>query len=160
MMETRTGPRLGGTLLFLALTAVGGCRDGPTEPQPIEDTVFADALGIDLAQFTRLESGVYIRDVVTGDGEEAGVGSMPVVEIEGWRRDGSILQQRIVFGDEPNETFTLGGGGVIPGFDHAIRGMRVGGIRIAILPAELAYGDAVLVFEIELLELLEPQEGT
>lgn len=167
MIDTRTRPRRADALLFLAAAAMAGCGGGPTAPEDIEDTIFADALGIDLADFTRLESGVYIRDDVVGEGEMAVEGSMPVVEIEGWRRDGSVFQERTVFGDVPDESFKLGGGGtidVIPGFDLAIRGMRVGGTRLAILPADLTYpaghplAHQVLLFEIQLLELAEPEE--
>ena len=35
--------------------------------------------------------------------------------------------------------FTLGDGSVIPGFDEAVRGMRVGGVRRAVVPVELGY---------------------
>ena len=52
---------------------------------------------------------------------------------------------------------------VVDGFDRAVVGMRVGGVRQAIVPPNLAYGDegakpkipprAVLVFEIRLLDV-------
>ena len=37
---------------------------------------------------------------------------------------------------------TVGAGGVIPGFDRGVIGMKVGGIRRLIVPPELAYGAA------------------
>ena len=38
--------------------------------------------------------------------------------------------------------FTLGVGGIVPsGWDLAVAGMRVGGVRLATLPTNLAYGD-------------------
>lgn len=167
MSETRTRPRGAALLLLLAATGLAACGDDPTGPQPIEDTIFVDRLEIDLADFTVTESGVYVREDVVGEGEEAVEGSMPVVEIQGWLPNGGEFQPLDVFGDEADEAFILGGGGVInviPGFDLGIQGegdvpgMRVGGTRTIIVPAELGYGDNVLVFEITLLELRDVEE--
>lgn len=59
-------------------------------------------------------------------------------------------------------TFVVGGNGAIAGFSQATLGMKVGGLRRAIIPPNLAYGanppansgiaaNETLVFEIELL---------
>jgi FKBP-type peptidyl-prolyl cis-trans isomerase FkpA len=60
-------------------------------------------------------------------------------------------------------TFTLGEGKVIAGWDRGIKGMRVGGKRTLLIPANLGYGargvgtlvppHAALVFDIELLSV-------
>jgi FKBP-type peptidyl-prolyl cis-trans isomerase FkpA len=58
--------------------------------------------------------------------------------------------------------FVIGSNQVIPGFSQATQGMRVGGLRRAVIPPNLAYGstppansgippNATLVFEIELV---------
>lgn len=64
--------------------------------------------------------------------------------------------------DEPFE-FEIGAGSILNGIDEAVRGMRKGGVRTAILPPNIAYGekgiqgvipgDAFLVFEIELVDI-------
>jgi FKBP-type peptidyl-prolyl cis-trans isomerase 2 len=63
-------------------------------------------------------------------------------------------------------TFVIGTGGIIPGFDQGVRGMRVGGKRRMYVPPSLAYGssgsnggqippNASLVFEVELTNLVQ-----
>ena len=64
--------------------------------------------------------------------------------------------------DEPF-TFLLGAGQVIRGWDEGVAGMRVGGQRTLLIPADMAYGrkgaggvippNASLVFEVELLDV-------
>jgi peptidylprolyl isomerase len=57
--------------------------------------------------------------------------------------------------------FTIGQGAVIPGWDQGIVGMKAGGRRLLVIPAELAYGaqgqgdippNAPLVFVVDLLK--------
>jgi peptidylprolyl isomerase len=58
--------------------------------------------------------------------------------------------------------FTLGAGGVIPGFDQGVLGMKVGGKRKVTIPSDLGYGPndygpipggSTLFFEVELVEV-------
>mgnify|MGYP003346665573 CR=1 FL=1 len=60
-------------------------------------------------------------------------------------------------------SFPLGAGRVIKGWDQGVLGMKVGGKRTLIIPADLGYGaagaggvippNASLIFDVELLEV-------
>lgn len=107
-------------------------------------------------------------DTKQGTGAEAVAGRPVAVHYTGWlydpsKPDGkgtkfdSSLDRREPF------VFPLGGGRVIRGWDQGVVGMKVGGKRTLIIPADMAYGargaggvippNAVLVFDVELLEV-------
>ena len=64
-------------------------------------------------------------------------------------------------------TFTLGQGQVIQGWDEGVAGMREGGRRRLIIPADMAYGEnpgggrpgGTLVFDVQLLSASNPGLG-
>jgi len=110
------------------------------------------------------ESGLQIKDLVVGTGEQAREGAIVVVHYTGRLVDGTKFDSSVDRGT-PFE-FNLGQGRVIKGWDEGVATMRVGGKRELTIPPELAYGDrgagalikagATLVFEIELLEVKDP----
>ena len=96
-----------------------------------------------------------IKDLVVGEGAEAPVNSTVTVDYHGVQWDtGKEFDSS--FGKDP-ATFPLGN--LIPGWQIGIPGMKEGGRRELVVPAELAYGPAggqhelsgkVLVFVIDL----------
>jgi FKBP-type peptidyl-prolyl cis-trans isomerase FkpA len=144
-------------ILPLTLLASLAACDSATAPT-IEETRFAGHLGVDLAAMTRLPSGVYVRDLVLGDGAVAENGSTVAVHYRGWLPDGTPFDQRQ--GADPPFSFVLGSPQVIAGWNVGVRGMRVGGRRQLVIPPALAYGstphgsipaNSILVFEVTLL---------
>ena len=144
------------TLAVAGALMLVACSDG-FSPEVIEETDFASSLEIDLSAMTRTASGLYIETVSEGTGEPAVAGDAVTVSYVG------LLASGIVFdpGNLPLE-FTLGSGQVVPGFDEGVLGMRLGGIRIIIIPPSLAYGDrangaipagSILIFRIELTDI-------
>jgi FKBP-type peptidyl-prolyl cis-trans isomerase FkpA len=105
-------------------------------------------------------------DTVVGKGRLAVAGQTVVVHYTGWLYAPKAPKQRgqqfdSSVGGEPF-TFPLGMGGVIKGWDQGVAGMKVGGKRTLIIPAELGYGargagpippGATLLFDVELLEV-------
>ena len=102
-----------------------------------------------------------IEDLVVGTGAEAKAGDTLSVNYTGWLEDGTKFDSSFDSG-KPIE-FVLGQGSVIAGWDQGLRGMKVGGKRKLTIPPDLAYGatgfrdlipgNAVLIFEVELLEI-------
>jgi FKBP-type peptidyl-prolyl cis-trans isomerase FkpA len=105
-------------------------------------------------------------DTVVGSGAEATAGSDVSVHYTGWLHDPAAPDLKGKKFDSSVDRgqvfeFPLGGGRVIKGWDEGFAGMKVGGKRTLIIPAEMGYGargaggvippNATLVFDVELL---------
>jgi peptidylprolyl isomerase len=100
------------------------------------------------------------KDLIAGTGKEANAGATVTVNYVGVLYKGGKEFDASWKRKEPFQ-FKLGSGQVIPGWDQGVRGMKVGGRRELVIPAELAYGktgspptippNAPLVFVIDLL---------
>jgi FKBP-type peptidyl-prolyl cis-trans isomerase FkpA len=105
-------------------------------------------------------------DTVVGNGTEATAGSDVSVHYTGWLHDPSAPDLKGKKFDSSVDRgqafeFPLGGGRVIKGWDEGVAGMKIGGKRTLIIPAEMGYGargaggvippNATLVFDVELL---------
>jgi len=109
--------------------------------------------------FTTTESGLRYDDIKIGAGTEAKVGDSVDVHYKGWLDNGSVFDESSRHGSKPF-SFPLGKGRVIKGWDEGVQGMKVGGVRELIIPANLGYGssdmgvippNSTLHFEVELL---------
>lgn len=156
-------------VVFLGTAVVSGVAvlwqifaDNPDESTSEQVT---EPGGEDMLQGTRLEgfdpaaqvSDLQIIDLQEGDGEEAKTGATVTAHYTGaLAKDGVIFQSSHDFG----EAIEFGLDQVIPGWTEGVPGMKVGGKRRLIIPANLAYGEAgsppaigpneALVFDIEL----------
>lgn len=127
-----------GTTTISTSTASMNLALNPSEPLPTELTV---------------------TDLVVGSGPEATTGSTVSVNYVGALPDGTVFDASANHGGA--FTFPLGAGQVIRGWDEGVKGMKVGGKRLLVIPPALAYGDqavggvipanATLVFEVELV---------
>lgn len=147
----------------LALGEAGGGRVPPNstlimEVELVEVKPLVLPTEISEGDFTETASGLRYYDIVVGDGPEATTGSTVTVNYTGWLTDNVKFDSSVDSGQP--FPFTLGTGQVIPGWDEGVAGMKVGGIRQLVIPADLAYGEtgsgmippgATLIFEVELL---------
>jgi FKBP-type peptidyl-prolyl cis-trans isomerase FkpA len=106
-----------------------------------------------------------IVELAPGSGPAITGGAKAVVQYSGWLYETSAPDHK---GREFDSTqssghpfsFVIGAGQVIKGWDQGVLGMKVGGRRRLIIPAELGYGDvgagdvippgAALVFDVDL----------
>jgi FKBP-type peptidyl-prolyl cis-trans isomerase FkpA len=111
-------------------------------------------------------SGLQYQDTTIGSGATAVAGQQVSVHYTGWLQnpDGS-KGNKFDSSKDRNEAFgfPLAAGHVIKGWDEGVQGMKVGGVRTLIIPADLGYGtrgaggvippNATLIFEVELLSV-------
>ena len=100
------------------------------------------------------------KEIIKGAGPEAKAGESVTVNYVGVLYHGGKEFDASWKRNEPF-TFALGKGQVIKGWDQGVAGMKVGGRRMLIIPAELGYGkrgsppaippNAPLVFVVDLL---------
>jgi peptidylprolyl isomerase len=145
-------------LIFSALVLSVGCGGDSGDPTQV---TYAAELGVDLNAMERLESGLYIQDLVVGTGTEATRGRQVTVDYTGWLPNGKMFDSSKPADRNPL-MFTLGQNRVIQGWEQGLPGMKAGGVRKLVIPAELGYGDqsrgeipanSVLIFDVELLSV-------
>ncbi len=112
---------------------------------------------------TTTPSGLQYHDSAPGTGAEARAGQQVSVHYTGWLYNDGVKGAKFDSSKDRNEAFqfALGAGNVIRGWDEGVQGMKVGGTRVLVIPAELGYGargaggvippNATLMFEVELL---------
>ncbi|CAH1211014.1 Peptidyl-prolyl cis-trans isomerase [Candidatus Nitrotoga sp. BS] len=104
-------------------------------------------------------------DHKVGDGKEAVAGKTVDVHYTGWLYNATAPSNKGSKFDSSRDrrahfSFPLGAGRVIKGWDQGVAGMKVGGQRTLIIPADMGYGErgagsaippnAALVFDVEL----------
>ncbi len=111
-------------------------------------------------------------DTKLGEGAEAQAGQTVIVHYTGWLFDESAPENKGKKFDSSLDRndpfdFPLGEGHVIEGWDVGVQGMKVGGQRTLIIPAEMGYGaqgagddippNATLLFEVKLLNVIRTE---
>jgi peptidylprolyl isomerase len=122
---------------------------------------YAPALGVDLSQMTRSESGLCYQDLQEGTGEVAAAGDNVQVHYTGWLPDGTKFDSSVDRGSP--YALRIGMADVIRGWDEGIVGLKEGAKRRLVIPPDLAYGaggmppvippNATLVFDVELVDV-------
>ena len=157
-------------LAVAAQAGLGACGNSAPDqshlpPDRRVETRISPALDVELSAMEARPSGLYIQDLVVGEGIRADSGDVATVHYAGWLPSGVEFDARR---EGPGLEVALGYGRVIAGWDQGVVGMRVGGRRKLVVPPGLAYGaegrgripgNSTLVFEVELLEVEDRTPG-
>lgn len=122
---------------------------------PLEEQVWAASLQVNLAQFTKLPSGVYYFDEVAGTGET--LTGTPTISVyyAAYLPNGNKVDERA--STTTPVCFPLSG--LIGGWQVGLQGMKIGGKRRLLVPPDYGYGaggagpipgNANLLFNVEL----------
>ena len=144
------------------LTPVAYKTQSPT-PVPtsviITPTVAPETSGAS-SSATTMPDGLQIQDITIGTGDQVKSGDTVTVNYLGTLVDGTKFDSSY----DRNTPFTtqIGVGQVIRGWDEGIVGMKTGGKRRLVVPAQLGYGsqsvggippNSTLIFEVELVSV-------
>lgn len=110
--------------------------------------------------FEEDSNGIFYKITKAGSGEKCGPGKNVAIEYKGYFIDGTVFDKSA--GRGPLE-FQTNSGRMIPGFDIAVKDMKLGEKRTVVLPPNLAYGErgipgaipgnTYLAFDIELTSI-------
>lgn len=128
---------------------------GAIPNNPFDPTTFA--------QYEKYKDskGALFGDVVVGTGAALEANQKAVVFYKGWLTNGTVFDESRPGSDGKLTpfTFTLGAHQVIPGLEEGVTGMKVGGVRLVIIPSALGYGakgqgpippNSILIFQVQL----------
>ena len=134
---------------------------GAAEGELVIATAFMEEqAGVEGAE--RTDSGIVIQEITAGAGGSPTAADTVQVHYHGTLRDGTVFDSSVDRGEPA--TFPLSG--VIPCWTEGLQHISVGGKSRLVCPPDLAYGpqgppgipgNAALVFEVELLDIVQNQ---
>jgi len=134
---------------------------GAAEGELVIATAFMEEqAGVEGAE--RTDSGIVIQEITAGTGGSPTAADTVQVHYHGTLRDGTVFDSSVDRGEPA--TFPLSG--VIPCWTEGLQHISVGGKSRLVCPPDLAYGpqgppgipgNAALVFEVELLDIVQNQ---
>lgn len=136
----------------------------------IDEKLIQDYLTKNNIKATKTASGMYYKVERAGTGANAEAGKKVSVNYTGMLLNGEKFDSNVdpQFQHVEPFQFMLGAGNVIKGWDEGIALLKKGGKATLYIPSSLAYGknspspkipaNSVLVFEVELIDIIEKQD--
>ncbi len=129
-------------LLAIPLAGCGG-GGGSTVTNPIGSIPSNTGFPVNnSAPVITTSDGLQYQDETVGTGNTVATGKAVTISYTGFLTNGTIFDSNVdpSFGHTQPLGFTVGAGQVIQGLDEGVVGMKVGGVRLLKIPANLAYG--------------------
>lgn len=164
MLTVRPYLRPVAAVALCAAAASVACRDFVFEPEDPASVTYAPALGVNLAAFTKLASGVYYQDAAVGSGTVVTDSSTVTVSYQGYLADGRQFDATTA-----GQTRAFDLRSTIRGWQSGLAGARAGGRRRLLIPPAEAYGNttrqgipagSVLYFVIDIASVTTPTTTT
>jgi len=139
-----------------AFALVGAFVVAPAFADDKKDEKIFDFPDLEAKEWKKLDSGMKVWDVKEGKGDAVQAKAKVKVNYTGWLTDGTKFDSSF----DRKEPISFGLDGVIKGWTEGVPGMKPGGVRRLVIPAEMAYGarargkipaNSTLVFVIEYL---------
>lgn len=168
MQPTQTGIAVALALAVVILFFVFGGTSFFTifSPNGSEAPLSGDTFNQNTSATMPTETQLQVIDETVGTGATAETGDTVTVQYVGALTNGTVFDASANYGTA-GFSFKLGEGKVIQGWDQGIVGMKEGGMRKLVIPADLAYGDqaignvipanSTLVFEVQLVKVQKAQ---
>ena len=163
------------TLVAVAYAAlITGCSAETTDNEQTADNATAAAPATAAIEETEIMPGLTMKKLKNGYGRAAVAGDYASVHYTGWLYDESAEDGRGEKFDSSVDRgqefqFPVGAQRVIKGWDEGVVGMLIGEKRELKIAPELAYGErgaggvippgATLIFEVELMGLMDPKDA-
>ena len=156
------------SLITIILLALNGCKAETTNSNSSNSTNTNALSTKETSAMTATITELQKIDTQVGTGREAEPGFNVSVHYTGWLYDEAAVDKKGQKFDSSVDRkqpfkFDLGSGQVIQGWDEGFAGMKIGGKRTLIIPAEMGYGsrgaggaippNATLIFDVELLDV-------
>ncbi len=145
-------------LLFLSVSMIVSCKKAEERQLEKDKQIIQDYLKDNNLTAECTDSGLYYIIEEEGTGDRPTISSEVLVNYKGYYPDNTVFE------DSPNTSNTFSLTGVIEGWQQGIPLFKEGGNGTLFIPSKLAYGpngrgqiggDAVIFFDIELVEIVD-----
>jgi len=156
--DSMSGPQISANTNAGSSLSSGNSASGSDAAKLLDPTTFSQ-----YDKYKDAQNASYV-DLQVGTGAAVTVGSQVTVIYKGWLTNGTLFDESKVGSDGKVQAFSFveGQHQVIPGWESALDGAKVGGVRLLVVPPAVGYGaqgqgpipgNAVLIFQVQVVQV-------